>query len=111
MSFRVKNEYYGIEVNDENVHIRAYHSKLKLLQQGSQQSVFACGPSTPAVGLDPLMSLILDIRGIEAVDLYLYRVVIRKSSMFEWDEIEAQIIELLKGVKTAFEPTFAQPRT
>ena len=41
--------------------------------------------------VSPLMELLLDIEGIEVVQIQMYKVYVRKSAIFEWDEIDPEI--------------------
>jgi hypothetical protein len=51
--------------------------------------------------ISPLMELLLAIGGVAVVQIFMYKFFVRKSSIFSWDEIDAKITELLRGIPLA----------
>ena len=57
--------------------------------------------------LAPVLALVLAIPGVASARAFAYRMIVQKSPLFEWDEIEQHMLALLLGVRLALEETRA----
>jgi hypothetical protein len=102
--FAKENRWWAVEhAGDPDV--RIYHVKTRLMDanqaMGAFQGAQNMAPDVLGVDLSPVILLLLEIRGVVAVDLRAHQFVVRKAPVYDWDEIEERILELLYGVKLA----------
>ena len=64
-----------------------------LIHEGARKGMFE--------DISPLLQMLIDIPGIEAIDMFMYKFYVRKSSIFTWEEIDPKINQLLKCIPLA----------
>lgn len=86
---------------------RLYHSRLRFIDHAREAVTQGIKSFEDAYGdvrePCPVARLILDVRGVEFVDLSANRMLIRKSPLVSWAEIERDVMPLLYGVRQAVE--------
>lgn len=91
-----KPTYYACELTPDP-DLRLYHSRLPLLDglitEAAHKGMFE--------DISPLMELLLAIDGVAVAQIFMYKFFIRKSPIFSWDEIDAKVLELLRGIPLA----------
>jgi hypothetical protein len=101
-----ENMWFGVESVHEHPNVRVYHSKLRLLDEHAVQGAMR----NTTIGVDThgnffemsgFSLLVLDIRGVTAVEVKAYQATVFKSPIVAWSEIEEQLMPLLYGVRQA----------
>lgn len=104
-----QNKYYAVETLDDP-DSRMYHSRVRLLDQGLQvvsaykgcdKYDFGHGPTE----LPAVLSTVLEFPGVASATLRAYHVVVNRSPVYDWDEIEKPMLALLEGVSEAVDVT------
>lgn len=109
--FAKQTPWWAVEHVRDSLDVRIYHVKTRLLDE--HQVVGACQGaqrlSSDVLGLDlpPLAVVLLDIRGVAAIEVRAHHFVVRKAPLYDWEPIEEAILELLLGAKTAEQMEFA----
>jgi len=103
---KAKNDYVGIERLDDPC-LTVYHSRVRLLDDGWQIQSGYKGVEYIAQDLPigSVLEFILSLPGVEAADVKAYRAIVRKGLVFEWDEIDRPMVDLLLGVQLACSET------
>jgi hypothetical protein len=102
------------EKDDQNPDMRIFHCRAKLTDRHRESSWKSIDVQAIPAGLTEtntevmqyvppdrssiLMQALLEIPGVEAVDIYAYHVMICKARLWEWDEITPSVGRLLTGL-------------
>lgn len=100
-----ETSYFAVE--DVNEHVRNYHSRMKLLDEGQQYQGGLSGAAMLQDGseINALLAFVLAIPGVAEAVVKAHAVTIRKSPVFEWAAIDDVLIPLWYGIKLAIEAT------
>ena len=94
-------------------HLRVYHSRLRLLDGGWQFQGGFPGMKYLMRGdgeqeeICPVLELVLSVRGVERAEVRAWKLIVWKSPIFHWHEIDAHLLPLMMGIPQAFEATHA----
>lgn len=99
--FLRETPFWAIEATPDP-DIRVYYSRIRLLNDDKFSLALLQGAQfTVGLDLEPVAEILLNIRGVTAVELRANYFVVRRTPVFSWDEIEDEIINLLRGIKIA----------
>lgn len=99
-----ENQWFRVE-QSENADARTYHSRLRLLDDGwqgvaGQKGAVLYDEQTP---IPATLDLVLNIPGVTWGRVTAHAIDVIKASTFAWEEIDAYLMELMYGVKTALD--------
>lgn len=106
------NPWFNVEVMDDDLDFRIYHSKMELMDSGwsgveARRGQTQIDPHTP---LPPVLDLVLNIKGVVWAMITPYTVRVRKETIFPWDDIHNDIAIIWLGIKQAIEECSYDPR-
>ena len=104
-----QNKYLAVETLDDP-DTRVYHSRVRLLDEGLQVASANKGCGYLDFGRGPehlpaVLASVLEFPGVASATLRAYHVVVAKSPVFDWGEVEKPILSMLEGAQNAVEFT------
>jgi hypothetical protein len=101
----IQNQWFGVEESGDP-DVRVYHSRLRLLDEFANVQAMANmrqlvnTDGTPHE-LPAVVETLLSIKGVATVNVQAYIAVVRKSPLYDWREIDDDVLRLLGGVRLA----------
>ncbi len=101
----LENRWFRVE-QTENPDVRIYGSRLPLLPEGwGVQGLIKGQQSRDDLPFEvaPVLKLVADVPGVAQAEVRAYQIVVIKSPVFSWEEIDLHMLPLMRGVVSACE--------
>ena len=91
------NKYFNVETFPDDKDYRAYHCRMRLLDSGLQTIEAYKGAEYLSAGVDlpSMMEFAFEIEGVTWCRLASHALMVRKSPLYEWEEIDKKLVPLL----------------